>query len=124
SGLYDHGFATVVETLDEIREGPEAGNAPRERLWKLRVRAVVLATGAHEKPLVFPDNDRPGIMLATSARLYMRRYGVVPGKRIVIATTGEEGYRTATDLEAAGVEIARIVDLRLAPNGALFHIAK
>ena len=61
------------------------------------------------------------LMLATSARLYLRRYAVVPGQRVVIATSGDEGYRTAVDLTAAGVEVARIVDLRLSPDGSLFH---
>jgi sarcosine oxidase subunit alpha len=123
-GLYDHGLAVLVETLDPATGGAEAGNVPRQRVWKLRVKSIVLATGAHEKPFVFPENDRPGIMLATSARLYLRRYAVAPGKRVVIATTGDEGYRTAADLTAAGIEIARIVDLRLAPDSPLFYITK
>jgi sarcosine oxidase subunit alpha len=123
AGLYDHGLAVIVETLPP-GEGPEAENIPRERMWQLRAKTVVLATGALEKPLVFPENDRPGVMLATSARLYLRRYAIVPGRRVVIATSGDEGYRTAVDLEAAGVEVARIVDLRLSPDGSLFHIAK
>lgn len=123
-GLYDHGLAVLIETLDPARNGAEAGNVPRQRLWKLRVKSIVLATGAHEKPFVFPENDRPGVMLATSARLYMRRYGVSVGTRVVIATTGDEGYRTAADLTAAGVEIARIVDLRLSPDSPLFYITK
>lgn len=121
--LYDHGLAVLVETLDPAA-GIEAGNSPRQRVWKLRAKSIVLTTGAHEKPLIFPENDRPGIMLATSARLYLRRYAVAPGKRVVIAASGDESYRTAADLEAAGIEIARIVDLRLAPDSPLFHITK
>ncbi len=124
SGLYDHGLAVIVENVTPDTRPEEAGNMPRQRLWKLRAKAVVLATGAFEKPLVFPENDRPGIMLATSARLYLRRYGVVPGQKIVIATSSDEGYRTATDLAAAGADISRIVDLRIAPDGALFHMVK
>ncbi|MFC5067823.1 2Fe-2S iron-sulfur cluster-binding protein [Flaviflagellibacter deserti] len=123
AGLYDHGLAIIHERLDP-NASVEPENAPRERIWKLRTKAVILATGAHEKPLVFPDNDRPGIMLATAARLYLRRYGVLPGQRVVIATTGDEGYRTAADLAAGGAEIVRVVDLRLDPDGSLFHIMK
>jgi sarcosine oxidase subunit alpha len=123
-GLYDHGLAVLIETLDPASFGAEAANVPRQRAWKLRVKSIVLATGAHEKPFVFPENDRPGVMLATSARLYLRRYAVAPGKRVVIATTGDEGYRTAADLTAAGIEIARVVDLRLAPDSPLFYITK
>ena len=52
---------------------------PRERLWQVRAQQVVLATGAIERPLVFPDNDRPGIMLADAARTYVNRYGVRAG---------------------------------------------
>lgn len=124
AGIYDHGMALLVERSAEKYSGDEPENVPRERLWKLRSRAVVLATGAFEKPLVFPDNDRPGTMLATSARLYARRYGVLPGSRVVIATSGDEGYRTAFDLAAAGAHIEKVVDLRLVPDGSLFHIAK
>lgn len=124
AGLYDHGLALLVETLDPAPAGAEAVHVPRQRVWKLRAKSIVLATGAHEKPLVFPENDRPGILLATSARLYMRRYAASPGKRIAIATSGDEGYRTAADLEAAGIEIARIIDLRLRPDSPLFHITK
>ena len=58
-------------------------------------REVVLATGAHERPLVFADNDRPGIMLAESLRAYVNRYGVAPGRRVVIATSGASAYTVA-----------------------------
>ena len=75
---------------------------PRERLWQVRAGEVVLATGAHERPLVFPGNDRPGIMLAESLRVFANRYGVVPGQRAVIVTSGASAYTAAADLEAAG----------------------
>ena len=76
----------------------------------------MLATGAIERPLVFPGNDRPGVMLAGAARTYLHRYGVKVGKHVMIATTDDTAYRTAVDLHAAGVAIAGIVDQRIAPE--------
>jgi sarcosine oxidase, subunit alpha len=122
--LEDDGCAILLERTGETAHAVEPEHVPQERLWKLRARAVVLATGALERPLVFPGNDRPGTMLATSARLFLRRYAVTPGTRVAIAASGDEGYRTAFDLQAAGVAVERIVDLRLNPDGALHHIAK
>ena len=78
----------------------------------MRARAVVLATGAIERPLVFPGNDRPGIMLADAARTYVNRYGVRPGARAVVLTTCDSGYAAAFDLKRAGIEVAAIVDPR------------
>ena len=73
---------------------------------------MVLATGAIERPLVFADNDRPGIMLAGAARTYANRYGALPGRRIVVMTNNDSAYRAAGDLAQAGATIAAIIDLR------------
>lgn len=114
----------VVERVTGDHIEHAAMKAPRERLWHIKADTVVLATGAQEKPLVFQNNDRPGIMLGCSARLALRRYGVAAGKRVVVVTGSDEGHRTALDLKAAGVTIERLVDLRLKPDGALVHMAK
>ncbi|MET8001227.1 2Fe-2S iron-sulfur cluster-binding protein [Nonomuraea glycinis] len=103
-GYYDHNYLVAVERRP-------AG----ERLWHLRARRVVLATGAHERSLPFPGNDRPGVMLASAARAYVNRYAVRPGSRAVVYACADSGYEAARDLEAAGVEIAAIVDPR--PQG-------
>lgn len=84
----------------------------RERLWQVRAGRVVIAAGSHERPLIFVNNDRPGIMLADSVRIYVNRFGVVPGRNIVVATNGASAYQTALDLKSAGVNI-QIVDSRL-----------
>ena len=84
----------------------------------MRAKRVILATGAHERPLVFPDNDRPGIMLANSARTLAVRYGVQPGRKIVVATSHDGGYRAALDLADAGCEIALIADSRAEATGS------
>jgi len=77
----------------------------------MRAKEVVLATGAHERPLVFADNDRPGILLAESVRAYINRYAAAPGRRIVIATSGASAYRAAEDARAAGLAVT-LVDIR------------
>ncbi len=87
-------------------------NQPRQRVWQVRARQVVLATGAIERPIVFPGNDRPGIMLAGAVQSYVNRYAVLPGRRAVVVTGHNEGYRAALDFAQAGGEVAAIVDLR------------
>lgn len=101
-GYYDHNYVVAVER-----------RARGERLWHVRARRVVLATGAHERSLAFPGNDRPGVMLASAARAYANRYGVAPWRRAVVFACTDSGHEAARDLAAAGVEIAEIVDPRV-----------
>ncbi len=122
-GYFAHNMIAVNERLSEHQADPVPG-APRERLWQIRAGEVVIAAGAHERPLVFPDNDRPGILLAGAARTYLNRYGVLPGRRVVIATGHDEAYRTAIDLSRAGVEVAVIAYLRPRPTGPLVELAR
>ena len=122
-GYFAHNMLGLVERVTDHLAAPSE-DAPRERLWQVRAREVVIAAGAHERPLVFPGNDRPGILLAGAARTFLHRYGVTPGRRAAIVATGETAYRTALDLHAAGVAIAAIVDLRPQPAGAAFEAAR
>ena len=85
----------------------------------MRAKQVVLATGAIERPLVFPGNDRPGVMLASAARTYLNRFAVRPGSRAVVFTNNDSAYAAALDLAHAGVAIEAIVDLRARTDGAL-----
>ncbi len=118
----DANMLSLVERLtDHI--GPTA-TGPRQRLWRIRAKEVILATGAIERPLVYSDNDRPGCMLASAARTYVNRYGATPGQRIVIMTNNDTAYQTAIDLTAAGVSVAAVVDLRANPTGALAQAAR
>ena len=111
TGYYDQNFLALVERVtDHLAEPP--ANLPRQRLWKVRARQVVLATGAIERPLVFADNDRPGVMLAGAAATYAARYGVRPGRRAVLFTNNSEAYAAALALADAGVAVAAIVDAR------------
>jgi sarcosine oxidase subunit alpha len=122
-GWYPGGMIGLVERVTDHLSEPPRG-VPRERLWHVRAERVVLATGAIERPLVFPGNDRPGVMLAGAARTYLHRYGVKAGKRVMIATSDDRAYRTALDLHAAGVTVAGIVDLRSAPTGEAVPAAR
>jgi sarcosine oxidase subunit alpha len=94
------------------------GGLPEQRLWQVRARAIVLATGALERLIVFQDNDRPGIMLASGARAYLHRHALAPDRGVVFTTT-DDGYRTALDWRDAGVEVAGIVDPRAGGRGSL-----
>jgi sarcosine oxidase subunit alpha len=111
-GHYDDNHLLAVErrTAHLGAEAPE--HVSRERVWRIRARRVVLATGAHERSVAFADNDRPGVMLAASARTYVNRYAVLPGRRAVVLTTNDSAYAAALDLAAAGVEVAAVVDTR------------
>jgi sarcosine oxidase, subunit alpha len=115
-GYFPHNFVALNERLTDHLAAPPRG-AARERQWQVRAKEVVLAAGAIERPLVFGGNDRPGIMLAGAARTYLNRYGVLPGRRAVVVTADDAAYRTALDLQAAGVEIALIADLRARVQG-------
>ncbi|CAL9329805.1 Sarcosine oxidase subunit alpha [Streptomyces sp. enrichment culture] len=115
-GYYDDNYLLAVErrTNHLGAEAPE--NVSRERVWRIRARRVVLATGAHERSLAFPDNDRPGVMLASSARTHLNRQGVLPGRHAVVFTTNDSAYAAALDLASAGLAIAAIVDTRPEPG--------
>ena len=103
-GIYDHGYVLVAERRPEHRtEG---------RLWHIRADRIVLATGALERPIPFPGNDRPGVMLASAAAAYVERFGVLPARSFALATTNDSGYASASVLQAAGAELVKVVDLR------------
>ncbi len=115
-GYYPQNFLAALERVSDHLAKPDP-RLPRERLWQIRARRVVLATGAHERPLVFPDNDRPGVMLADAARGFLARYGVKPGSRAVVATAHDSAYHAALELARAGVAVAMIADLRATAEG-------
>ena len=115
-GWYPHNFLGLCQRITDHLANADP-KLPRERLWQVRAKEVVLATGALERPLVFPDNDRPGIMMAEAARTYANRFGVKPGDKAVVFTACDSAYRAALDLKAAGVAIPAIADLRAAPGG-------
>ena len=116
SGYWEHGLVTLTQRIAEPGQVPDRGVA--QRLWHLRAGQVIVATGSIERPMTFAHNDRPGVMLSQAVRTYVQRFGVVPGKRVVIATNNDDAYRTAAALNEAGAEIVAILDARPAPAGA------
>jgi sarcosine oxidase subunit alpha len=120
TGYYGGNFLVGLERVtDHLPPGLHRTGVPRQRLWKIRARQVVLATGAIERPLVFAENDRPAIMLADAVRTYLHRWGVQVGERVALVTNNDGGYATALDLAAVGVAIAAILDMRPNPDGPL-----
>ena len=105
TGCYDQNLVTVLEHRPDKQW-------LRERLWKVRAKQVVLAAGAIERPLVFADNDRPGIMLAAAASRYCLRFGVRPGRTAVVFTNNNGSYRHAIEMANSGINVAAIVDTR------------
>ena len=110
-GYYDGNLVGVVERLTDHLAAPLAA-APRQRLWKIRAQAVVLASGAIERPIAYANNDLPGTMLAAAAGSYVNRYGVRPGSRAVVFTNHDGAYADVLALHGAGVAIAAVVDAR------------
>ena len=110
TGAYDQGTYGALE-----RAGPEedsSAGAPVETFWRIVARRAILAAGAIERPIAFPDNDRPGVMLAGAVRSYLNRYGVTSGRRVAVFGNNDDAHRTARDLSAAGVEVAALIDSR------------
>jgi sarcosine oxidase subunit alpha len=111
-GHYDDGFVLALEKRTDHLGAAATANRARQRVWRIRAGHVVLATGAHERPLVFCGNDRPGVMLAGAARTYLHRYGVLPGSKVVLFTTDDAAYAAAVELADAGVQVAAVIDAR------------
>src|SRR5688572_26572818 len=103
-GIYDHGYVTAVER----RPTPTTEG----RLWHIRAGRIVVATGATERPIVFADDDRPGVMLASAARTYIERYGVRPGERAVLFTNNGTTDGVVAALAGGGVDLVATVDAR------------
>lgn len=103
-GYYDNDHVVALQQLPDGKV--------RQRLWHVRCGEVILATGSIERPLVFPNNDRPGVMLASAAQEYLERYGVAVGRQLVIATNNDSAYAVAGALRAAGLQVQAILDSR------------
>ncbi|MGO2027720.1 MAG: glycine cleavage T C-terminal barrel domain-containing protein [Brevibacterium aurantiacum] len=132
-GSYDSNYFVALEdrTLELVENG--GSGAPgstmsragtRQRVWHIRAQQVVLATGAHERPIVFADNDRPGIMLASAVRTYLNRFGVAAGQSVAIAATNDSAYELLADLHAAGIEVPAIIDSRTTASAMAESVAR
>ncbi|MPW20361.1 sarcosine oxidase subunit alpha family protein [Paraburkholderia sp. CNPSo 3157] len=121
-GYQDHNLVTVTQRLtDHLPVSMRKGT--RELLWKVRAKRVILATGAHERPIVFGNNDLPGVMLASAVSTYIQRFGVMPGRNAVVFTNNDAGYQCALDMKACGATVA-VVDPRAHGSGALQAAAR
>lgn len=126
TGYHDHNFLTAWERRDDQQAfaGRTTPPATRHRLHKIRAGSVVLATGAHERPLVFANNDLPGCMTASAVAEYIERYGVVPGDRLVVMTSNDSGYRTAQAWHTAGRHVVAIIDTRRDVDSSAMQAAR
>jgi sarcosine oxidase subunit alpha len=115
-GIYDAGYAVAVQRRTDHLGAATAAGEVRERLWHIRAGRVVVATGALERPIAFPGNDLPGVMLAGGAAAYVTRWAVAPGSRAVVFTACDSGHDAARVLAGAGIEVAAVADAR---DGAL-----
>ena len=116
-GVYDGGTYAAIERANDHLPVPPAYE-PRQRLWKIVAKRAVLAAGAIERPIVFGDNDRPGVMLAGAVRAYINRFSVAPGRRAVIFADNDDAFRTAADLAGAGVVVVAVIDARKVASAA------
>ena len=108
-GMYDDGYVVAHERFSDL-----------ERLRHIRARRVVLATGAHERPIAFANCDLPGVMLASAARTYVERFGVLPGRQAAVLVTNDSGLEMADVLRAAGAEVVALADVR--KGEAVLHV--
>lgn len=122
-GYHDYNFLTINQRLSDHLPVNERKSG-REKLWQVRARQVILATGAAERPIVFPNNDRPGVMLASAISTYLNRYAVKPGSRSVVFTNNDSAYQTALDLKAADVEVVAVVDARPSSTSELANAVR
>ncbi|WP_416896741.1 MAG: sarcosine oxidase subunit alpha family protein [Minwuia sp.] len=120
-GVYDHGvFGALERCTDHLADG---GGKPRQIHWRIHAKRSVLAAGATERSIAFGMNDRPGVMLAGAVRTYVNRYGVAPGRKVAVFTNNDDGWRTAHDLAAKGVQVTAVIDSRpdvqhISPEGS------
>ncbi len=109
-GAYDNMTFALLERVSDHLVTP-APFQPRQRMWRVRAERAILATGMIERPIVFANNDLPGVMLASAARTYVNRHAVAVGRKVVVFTNNDTAYAAACDLNASGAEVS-IVDVR------------
>ncbi len=116
-GAYDHGVYGALQHLTDHLNPATPGRAQsaRQVLWRINATRTLLAAGATERHIAFPNNDRPGIMLAGAVRTYVNRFGVAPGRQVAVFTNNDDGWRTAVDLADANIEVTAVIDTRDVP---------
>ena len=110
TGAYDQGTYGALERVGHHR--PRADGLARECFWRIVAKRALLCAGALERPIAFPNNDRPGIMTAGAVRAYLNRWGVAPGQAVTVFANNDDAHRTALDMQDAGVTVAGVIDSR------------
>jgi sarcosine oxidase subunit alpha len=122
-GVYDGGtYGALERVADHVLE-PAPGQ-PRQRYWKIVAKRSIVASGAIERPLVFGNNDRPGVMMSGAVRTYINRYAVAPGRRAVVFTNNDAAYAVIPALASAGIAVAAVVDPRAEISSSVRRVAE
>jgi len=112
AAFHGYNYLLLRENLTDHLSIEERKDKIRQRLWKIRAKKVVIATGAIERPLIFSNNDRPGIILSSSVKKYIDFYAVKTGENISLFTNNDSAYETAISLNKSGVKVKVIIDIR------------
>ena len=112
AAFHGYNFLLARENLTDHLPLDQRKNKTRQRLLKIRAKKVIMATGSLERPLVFDNNDRPGILLSSAIEKYANLFGVACGEKNVIFTNNDSAYETALSLFQKGINIEAIVDNR------------
>ena len=121
-GYYDHNMLVMSERVSDHLPKSEK-YTPKQRLWYIRAKEVIISSGSIERPLVFGNNDTPGVMLSSAAKEYMKVYGVLVGKNPFVFTNNDSGYETAIEFKKNGID-PLVLDTRKSPNSEIIKEAK
>jgi len=121
-GYYDHNMLVMSERISDHLPKTKK-YSPKERLWYIRAKEVIISSGSIERPLVFGNNDTPGVMLSSAAKEYLKVYGVLVGKKPLIFTNNDSGYETAIEFKKNGVDPV-VLDTRKDPKSEIINEAK
>ena len=121
-GYYDHNMLVMSERLsDHLPKSKKY--SPKQRLWYIRAKEVVISSGSIERPLVFGNNDTPGVLLTSAAKEYLKVYGVLVGKKPLIFTNNDSAYETAIEFKKNGID-PLVLDTRVNPKSEIIDEAK
>ncbi len=121
-GYYDHNMMVMFERTRDHIENPNKFT-PRQKLWYIRAKEIVISTGSLERPLIFGNNDRPGILLSSAAKEYLKVYGVLVGRKPIIFTNNDSAYDTAIEFKKNGIN-PLVVDTRTNSDSSVISEAK
>ena len=121
-GYYDHNMLVMSERVSDHLPKTDK-YIPKQRLWYIRAKEVVISSGSIERPLVFGNNDTPGVMLSSAAKEYLKVYGVLVGKKPIVFTNNDSGYETAIEFKKNGIDPI-VLDTRKEANSETIKEAK